>query len=46
MGHIGQSNASTYVSTKGGIHSLTKAIAIEEAPNNVRCNSISPVKEI
>jgi len=39
---IGQRHASTYVATKGALASFTKALAIDEAPNGVRVNSISP----
>jgi NAD(P)-dependent dehydrogenase (short-subunit alcohol dehydrogenase family) len=39
---IGQRHAATYVATKGAITALTKALAIDEAPNGVRVNSVSP----
>jgi len=39
---IGQRHATTYVATKGALTSFTKALAIDEAPNGVRVNSISP----
>ncbi|HEY8550610.1 MAG TPA: SDR family oxidoreductase [Vicinamibacterales bacterium] len=39
---IGQHYATTYVATKGAVLSFTKALAIDEAPNGVRVNSISP----
>ena len=39
---IGQRFATTYVATKGALTSFTKALAIDEAPNGVRVNSISP----
>ena len=42
VGHMGQSKATTYCATKGAIHSMTKAMAIDEAPYNVRVNSVSP----
>lgn len=42
VGRIGQLRAVTYVATKGGITSLTKALAIDEAINGVRVNSVSP----
>jgi NAD(P)-dependent dehydrogenase (short-subunit alcohol dehydrogenase family) len=41
VGSIGQLHATTYVATKGAITALTKALAIDEAPN-IRVNSISP----
>jgi len=39
---IGQHYAATYVATKGAVASLTKALAIDEAPHGVRINSVSP----
>lgn len=42
VGHMGQSNAVAYCTTKGGIHAMTKAMAIDLAKYEVRCNSISP----
>lgn len=39
---IGQHHATTYVATKGAVLSLTKALAIDEAPYGVRVNSVSP----
>jgi NAD(P)-dependent dehydrogenase (short-subunit alcohol dehydrogenase family) len=39
---IGQHHATTYVATKGAITAFTKALAIDEAPNGVRVNSVSP----
>jgi NAD(P)-dependent dehydrogenase (short-subunit alcohol dehydrogenase family) len=31
-----------YATSKGGLNALTRAIAVEEAPNGIRCNTISP----
>lgn len=42
VGIIGQHHAVTYAATKGAIVSLTKALAIDEAPYGVRVNSVSP----
>lgn len=42
VGSIGQHHAITYVATKGGVIALTKALAIDEAPQGVRVNSVSP----
>src|SRR5262245_28100862 len=42
VGAIGQLHATTYVATKGAIVALTKALAIDEAQNGVRVNSVSP----
>ncbi|HKC63671.1 MAG TPA: SDR family oxidoreductase [Pyrinomonadaceae bacterium] len=39
---IGQLHATTYAATKGALTAFTKALAIDEAPNNVRVNSVSP----
>ncbi len=39
---IGQHYATTYVATKGAVLAFTKALAIDEAPNGVRVNTISP----
>jgi NAD(P)-dependent dehydrogenase (short-subunit alcohol dehydrogenase family) len=39
---IGQYHATTYVATKGAITGFTKALAVDEAPNGVRVNSVSP----
>ena len=42
VGIMGQQGAATYVATKGGITSLTKALAVDEAAYEVRVNSVSP----
>jgi len=42
VGTMGQTGATTYVATKGGITALTKALAIDEAAHDVRVNSVSP----
>ncbi|HWP43687.1 MAG TPA: SDR family oxidoreductase, partial [Blastocatellia bacterium] len=39
---MGQHHATTYVATKGAVAAFTKALAIDEAPNGVRVNSVSP----
>jgi NAD(P)-dependent dehydrogenase (short-subunit alcohol dehydrogenase family) len=31
-----------YAASKGALNALTRAIAVEEAPNAIRCNTISP----
>ena len=31
-----------YATSKGGLNALTRAIAVEEAPHGIRCNTISP----
>ncbi len=42
VGIMGQSGATTYVATKGGITSFSKALAVDEAAHEVRVNSVSP----
>ncbi|HEY8205788.1 MAG TPA: SDR family oxidoreductase [Pyrinomonadaceae bacterium] len=42
VGKMGQRLSTTYVATKGAITAFTKALAIDEAANGVRVNSISP----
>jgi NAD(P)-dependent dehydrogenase (short-subunit alcohol dehydrogenase family) len=42
VGSMGQPGATTYVATKGAVLALTKALAIDEAANDVRVNSVSP----
>lgn len=39
---MGQHHATTYVATKGAVAAFTKALAIDEAVNGVRVNSVSP----
>jgi NAD(P)-dependent dehydrogenase (short-subunit alcohol dehydrogenase family) len=41
-GHSGFATGTAYCATKGAIELLTKALAIEEAPNGVRVNAIAP----
>ena len=42
MGHIGASNRTVYCMTKHAIEGLTKAMAVELAPQNIRVNSVAP----
>ncbi len=42
VGTMGQEWATTYVSTKGGITALSKALAVDEARNGVRVNAVLP----
>jgi len=42
MGHVAMYNISAYASSKGGVSQLTRALAIEWAPYNVRVNAICP----
>lgn len=39
---IGLRNCAAYSATKGGVKYMSKSIAIEEAENNIRCNTIHP----
>lgn len=41
-GHVGQTEHVVYGATKGGILALTRALAWEVAPWNIRVNSVSP----
>jgi len=42
MGHIGSPNRTVYCMTKHAVEGLTKAMAVELAPNNIRVNSVAP----
>jgi NAD(P)-dependent dehydrogenase (short-subunit alcohol dehydrogenase family) len=42
QGHACQQNVAVYVATKGAIHALTRAMALDHADQRVRVNSISP----
>lgn len=42
MGHIGSPDRTGYCTTKHGLEGLTKALAIELAPENIRVNSVAP----
>ena len=42
MGHVGAEQRTVYCMTKHAIEGLTKAMAIELAPNNIRVNAIAP----
>jgi NAD(P)-dependent dehydrogenase (short-subunit alcohol dehydrogenase family) len=42
MGHVGAAGRTVYCLTKAGIEGLTKAMAVELAPHNIRVNSIAP----
>ena len=42
MGHVGSPDRSVYCMTKHAIEGLTKAMAVELAPNGIRVNSVAP----
>ena len=42
QGHNCQQNVAVYVATKGAIHALTRAMALDHADAGIRVNSISP----
>lgn len=42
MGHVGSPNRSVYCMTKHAVEGLTKAMAVELAPQGVRVNAIAP----
>lgn len=42
VGAFGQAKATTYAATKGATTAFTKALAIDEAQNGVRANTVSP----
>ena len=42
MGHVGSANRTVYCMTKHAIEGLTKAMAVELAPQGIRVNSVAP----
>lgn len=42
QGHLNQNNVLAYATSKGAIHALTRAMAVDCASDRVRVNSISP----
>ncbi|HEY1657074.1 MAG TPA: SDR family oxidoreductase [Candidatus Sulfotelmatobacter sp.] len=42
QGYACQSGVAAYATSKGAIHSLTRALALDHAADNIRVNSISP----
>lgn len=41
-GHVGTKTTVAYAATKGGVLAMSRSIAVEEAENNIRCNTIHP----
>lgn len=39
---VANPNLAAYTAAKGGIHALTKQVAVEYGPYGIRCNAISP----
>ncbi len=42
MGHVGAPRRTVYCATKHAVEGLTKAMAVELAPHNIRVNSVAP----
>lgn len=42
QGHANQNNVLAYATTKGAIHALTRAMAVDCASDGIRVNSVSP----
>jgi NAD(P)-dependent dehydrogenase (short-subunit alcohol dehydrogenase family) len=42
MGHVGSPSRTVYCMTKHALEGLTKAMAVELAPHNIRVNSVAP----
>ena len=42
MGHIGAAKRTVYCMTKHALEGLSKAMAVELAPNNIRVNAVAP----
>lgn len=42
MGHVGAAGRTVYCLTKHAVEGLTKALAVELAPRNIRVNSVAP----
>lgn len=42
MGHVGSPGRTVYCMTKHAVEGLTKAMAVELAPNGIRVNSVAP----
>jgi NAD(P)-dependent dehydrogenase (short-subunit alcohol dehydrogenase family) len=42
MGHVGGANRSIYCASKWGLEGLSKSMAVDLAPHNIRVNTIAP----
>lgn len=42
MGHVGAENRSVYCATKHAVEGMTKAMAVELAPQGIRVNAVAP----
>lgn len=42
QGHANQNNVLAYATSKGGVHAMTRAMAVDAARDGIRVNSISP----
>jgi NAD(P)-dependent dehydrogenase (short-subunit alcohol dehydrogenase family) len=42
MGHVGAANRTAYCATKHAVEGLTKAMAVELAPHDIRVNAVAP----
>jgi len=42
MGHVGSPSRTVYCATKHALEGLTKALALELAPDNIRVNAVAP----
>jgi NAD(P)-dependent dehydrogenase (short-subunit alcohol dehydrogenase family) len=42
MGHVGREHALAYISSKGAVVSMTRALALEYAKENIRVNAVCP----
>ena len=42
LGHVGMAGRSVYCAAKHGVEGLTRALALELAPDNIRVNSVGP----
>ena len=42
MGHVGGPGRTLYCASKWGLEGLSKALALDLAPNNIRSNTVAP----